>query len=88
MAKAFSVASWNVEHFGAKNKGQDMPKKPVRPIIDFLATQNAHVVAVYEVVGRVVFDAVVPKKPNYHFHITEGPQTQEILVGVNDIFDD
>lgn len=82
MAKAFSVASWNVEHFGATNKGHDKPKKPVGPIIDFLAAQNADVVAVYEVVGKVVFSEVVTKMPAYQFHITEGPQTQEILVGV------
>jgi len=29
MAKAFSVASWNVEHFGATDKGHDKPKKAV-----------------------------------------------------------
>jgi hypothetical protein len=82
MAKAFSVASWNVEHFGATNKGHDKPKKPVGPIIDFLAAQKANVVAVYEVVGKIVFDEVVKKMPAYQFHITEGPQTQEILIGV------
>ena len=53
MTKAFSVASWNVEHFGATNKNNDKPKKPVGPIIDFLAEQDADVVAVYEVVGKV-----------------------------------
>ena len=86
MAKAFSVASWNVEHFGATNKGQDKPKKPIGPIFDFLASQNADIVAVYEVVGKIVFDEVVKKMPNYQFHITEGPQTQEILVGVKKKF--
>jgi hypothetical protein len=86
MAKAFSVASWNVEHFGAKNKGHDKPKKPIGPIIDFLASQKADIVAVYEVVGKIVFDEVVKKMPNYQFHITEGPQTQEILVGVKKKF--
>ncbi len=86
MSKAFSVASWNVKHFGATNKGQDKPKKPVAPIIDFLAAQNADIVAVYEVVGKVVFNEVVTKMPDYQFHITEGTQTQEILVGVKKTF--
>ncbi len=86
MAKAFSVASWNVEHFGATNKGHDNPKKPIGPIIDFLAAQKADIVAIYEVVGKVVFDAIVTKMPEYQFHITEGPQTQEILVGVKKKF--
>ncbi len=82
MPKAFSVASWNVEHFGATNRGQDRPRKPVGPIIDFLKSQNADVNAVYEVVGKVVFREVVTRMPNYQWHITEGPQSQEILVGV------
>lgn len=82
MAKAFSVASWNVEHFGATSRGSSTPRKPVDPIIDFLASQNADVVAVYEVVGKVVFDTVITKMPGYQWHITEGSQTQEILVGV------
>jgi hypothetical protein len=86
MAKAFSVVSWNVEHFGATNKGSDKPKKPVAPIIDLLAAQKADIVAVYEVVGKVVFDEVVKKMPGYQFHITEGQQTQEILVGVKKTF--
>ena len=82
MAKAFSVASWNVEHFGATNKNNDKPTKPIGPIIDFLAAQDADVVAVYEVVGKVVFTEIVTKMPDYQFSITEGPQTQEILIGV------
>lgn len=86
MAKAFSVASWNLEHFGAINKALDKPKKPIGPIIDFLAAQKADIVAVYEVVGKVVFTEIVKKMPNYQFHITEGPQIQEILVGVKKMF--
>ena len=33
MAKAFSVLSWNVKHFGATNKKKNKPKKPIKPII-------------------------------------------------------
>src|SRR5262245_41681066 len=82
MAKAFSVVSWNVEHFGATEANTTEPNKPVKPIIDLLAAQNADVVAVYEVVGSVVFDTITDAMPGYQFHITEGPQSQEILVGV------
>ena len=82
MAKAFSVASWNVQHFGATNKGKNKPTKPIGPIIDFLASDEADVAAVYEVVGKMVFDEMVTKMPGYQFHITEGPQSQEILIGV------
>ncbi len=81
MAKAFSVLSWNVEHFGAAAPGKP-PKKPVAPIIQKIADQNADVVAIYEVEGATVFSEVTAKMPNYSFHITEGKQTQEILVGV------
>jgi len=82
MAKAFSVASWNVEHFGATDKKRRRPNKPIQPIIEYLAAQRADVLAVYEVVGSVVFEEMVTRMPEYHFSITEGPQSQEILIGV------
>ncbi len=82
MAKAFSVASWNVEHFGKTKKNSETPKKPMGPIIDYLSSQKADIVAVYEVVGKMVFKEIMKKMTGYQFHITEGPQTQEILVGL------
>ncbi len=81
MARAFSVASWNVEHFGKSKKNSNKPKKPIGPIVDYLASQKADIVAVYEVVGKMVFSEVMKKMPGYQFHITEGPQSQEILIG-------
>lgn len=75
MAKAFSVASWNVEHF------KDDPSRIGR-VVDFLVEQSPDVFGLYEVEGKTVFSAMVAKMPNHAFHITEGPQTQEILVGV------
>jgi len=82
MGKAFSVASWNVEHFGATDKNRRRPKKPIEPIIEYLATQRADVLAIYGVVGSVVFREMVTRMPEYQFNITEGPQSQEILIGV------
>ncbi|MEM7561582.1 MAG: endonuclease/exonuclease/phosphatase family protein [Pseudomonadota bacterium] len=82
MAKAFSVLSWNVEHFGKTKKGSTVPKKPLAPIIKYIADQKADIVAVSEVVGAMVYDEIMDKMPGYQFHITEGRQTQEILVGV------
>jgi len=55
MAKAFSILSWNVEHFGKKKKSSAQPKKPVGPIIDLIAAQSADVLAIYEVVGQDVY---------------------------------
>ena len=82
MAKAFSVASWNVEHFGALDKRTEKPVKPIKPIIDYLAKQKADIVAIYEVRSKYVFRPILKSMPKYQFHITEGPQMQEILVGI------
>jgi exonuclease III len=75
MTKAFSVASWNVEHF------KDDPDR-VNRVVSFLKEQDPDVFALYEVTGKTVFGAVTRLFPGYSFQITEGPQTQEILVGV------
>ena len=75
MAKAFSVASWNVEHF----KG-DLTR--TNRVINFLKKQKPDVIGLYEVEGSEVFGEVTAKFPGYTFQITEGPETQEILVGV------
>jgi len=82
MAKAFSVASWNVEHFGSTSPQTKKPKKAVKPIIEYLASQNADIVAIYEVVGKFAYQNLMDCMPGYHFYITEGKQTQEILIGV------
>ncbi|NIO29515.1 MAG: hypothetical protein GTO29_13290 [Candidatus Latescibacteria bacterium] len=75
MPKAFSVASWNVEHFG------NDPSK-ISSTIKYLADQKADIVAIYEVASSKVFRPIVKAMPKYQFHITEGPQTQEILIGI------
>ena len=82
MAKAFSVLSWNVEHFGATDKQKKKFKKDPGPIIDLIAAQKADVVAIYEVRSDIVFRPLIKAMPNYHFFISEGPQLQEILVGM------
>lgn len=75
MAKLFSVASWNVEHFSNDTRR-------IGRVIDFLAEQNPDLVGLYEVEGSKVFAELVARMPGYVFQITEGPQSQEILVGV------
>lgn len=75
MAKAFSVVSWNCEHWK-----QDDPRNADR--IDFLAGQDADVIALYEVEGSEVWRSVMEGLPGYSFFITEGQNTQEILVGI------
>lgn len=77
MAKAFSLASWNVEHF------KDDPSRVGR-IVEFIRekAKNPDVFALYEVEGKEVYGELVKRMPGYTFHITEGAQVQEILVGV------
>jgi exonuclease III len=74
MAKAFSIASWNIEHF----KGD--PTRTNR-VIGYLRQQNPDVIGIYEVEGAAVFSEVTAQFPSYTFQITEGPESQEILVG-------
>jgi len=80
MAKLFSVLSWNVEHF----KGE--VEKRVEDVTTQIKNLNPDVFALYEVEGKEVFGALTSKMPDYSFHITEGPQTQEILVAAKNIF--
>ena len=75
MPKAFSLLSWNVEHF----KRDDAR---VGRVMAALQAQDPDVFALYEVEGKEVFGALTSAMPGYTFHITEGPQVQEILLGV------
>ena len=74
MAKAFSVASWNVEHF----RGD--PTRANR-VVDFLRDQKPDVIGIYELEGSEGFSALTTRFPSYSWQITEGAQAQEILVG-------
>jgi endonuclease/exonuclease/phosphatase family metal-dependent hydrolase len=78
MPKAFSVASWNVEHF--RSQGVD---SRVTDVVGFLKEQRPDVLALYEVEGKQVFDALTTQMPEYTFHITEGAQVQQILLGAH-----
>src|SRR3990172_5751252 len=75
MAKAFSVASWNVEHFKQDNTR-------IERVVGFLKKQQPDIFALYEVEGSTLFQTLVGALKDYTFHITEGPQVQEILVGI------
>jgi exonuclease III len=75
MPKAFSLASWNVEHF--KNQGAR-----VADVVAFLSDIQPDVFGLYEVEGKDVFEELTRQMPGYQFHITEGQQVQEILIGV------
>lgn len=76
MSKAFSVLSWNIEHL------KDKQPNRIKRVVETLKSENPDVFALYEIEGKYIYDDLVTKMPNYSFHITEGRQTQEILVGV------
>ena len=80
MAKAFSVLSWNIEHL------KDKQPQRIRDVVAEINTKKPDVFALYEVEGKSVYDELTTHMPKYSFHITEGRQTQEILVGVNHKF--
>lgn len=73
--KAFSLMSWNVEHFRGDTAR-------VSRVVKAITEQDPDVFALFEVEGKDVFGALSAAMPGYTFHITEGPQVQEILVGV------
>jgi len=75
MPKAFSLASWNVEHFRGDPERTDR-------VLSFLEAQSPDIFALYEIEGSNAFAGLVERMPGYTFHITEGRQTQEILVGL------
>lgn len=77
MAKAFSVASWNVEHFTSQGT-----RSRVATVVRFILDQEADVIAIYEVEGADVWRALMERMPGYSFFITEGQNTQQILLGV------
>ena len=78
MAKAFSVASWNVEHLRSQGT-----RTRVDDVVGFLTAQRPDVVAVYEVEGADVWRDLVDRMRGYSFFITEGQNTQEILLGTS-----
>jgi hypothetical protein len=82
---AFSVCSWNVEFFGSRRSGETHAQvaRRIDEVFDFLASPEIRtdVFAIYEVNGGQVFDKVSNAFPDYSWQITEGPGTQQILVG-------
>jgi len=86
MKKVFSVVSWNVEHFRKPGKSATQNdwklfNERMHRVSDLIKSKEPDIIALYEVEGSEFYSVVLEKFPNYQFHITEGPQTQEILIG-------
>lgn len=81
MVKAFTVASWNVEHFKSDDD-EASSKERVERVVSYLKDVDPDVFGIYEVTGKEVYFEIVEKFPDYTFEITEGEEVQEILAGV------
>lgn len=80
MAKAFTVLSWNIEHLSGKKPGR------VERVVETLVEETPDIFGLYEIEGKDIYQEISTRMPGYSFHITEGPQTQEILLGVKNSF--
>ena len=78
VAKAFSVASWNVEHLTSQGRPTRVADVAAR-----LLELDPDVVAIYEVEGKQVWQELMDGMPGYSFFITEGQNTQQILLGTS-----
>ena len=75
MAKVFSFASWNVEHFRGK-------QERIKNVVKFVKQSDPDVFALYEVEGKNVFSEFGKQMTTHNFFITEGVQDMETLIGI------
>ncbi len=80
MATLFSILSWNVEHFG-KDKNKANAEARVTRIAQAIEAKRPDIMAIYEVSGKEIFSEFSQRFSDYSFFITEGRQSQEILIG-------
>ena len=76
MAKILSFASWNVEHFHGN------PDR-VNRVVSLLSSKAPDIFAIYEVIGRRVFNSLMDNMSSYNFFLTENTRDNdmEILIG-------
>ncbi len=83
---SLKIISWNIEHFNG-NGGQDSGNRArrlnrVERVANYLAAQQPDIFGLSEVEGNLVYERFTEIMPGYAFNITEGRQTQEIMIGV------
>ena len=83
--RQLSILSWNVEHFNGRGGTDKENKKKrqnrVRDVINFVKGTGVDVFGLSEVEGTDVHERITRAFPGYTFHLTEGLQSQEILIG-------
>jgi len=77
--KKFSLLSWNIEHFSlnSTDKGR---------VVQHIKNFDPDIFALLEVVGADVWKYMYDEFPEHDFFITEGYQSQEILIGIRKKF--
>ncbi len=84
--KHLKILSWNIEHFdghGGKDKNNKTKRKDrVKRVCEFLKAEDPDIFGLSEVEGKVVHEQITAILPDYTFSITEGRQSQELLIGV------
>jgi len=91
MEKLFSCLTWNVENFGTNSRDSKGKLKPafktkVLDVTQAIKEHDPDVFAIFEVRSTDVFYEFMNHFEGYTFQITEGPQTQEILLAVKGKF--
>lgn len=80
------ILSWNIEHFngtGGIDKNNKVERlNRVNNVANYLKDEAPDIFALSEVEGIIVFEKMTQILPNYVFSLTEGKQSQEILIGV------
>lgn len=83
---SLKILSWNIEHFngtgGIDKDNKDLRLQRVQKVADFIASEDPDIFGLSEVEGTLVYEKFTEILPNYTFNITEGRQSQEIMIGV------
>ena len=80
------ILSWNIEHFngsgGRSANSRQARLDRVDRVAEYLSDESPDIFGLSEVEGSIVYEKFTSKLSGYTFNITEGRQSQEILVGV------
>ena len=80
------ILSWNIEHFngtgGIDKSNRKAREKRVERVTKLIKDEKPDVFGLSEVEGKLIHSKMTRLLPGYVFNITEGRQSQEILIGV------
>ncbi|MCF8404811.1 MAG: endonuclease/exonuclease/phosphatase family protein [Bacteroidales bacterium] len=91
MEKLFNCLTWNIENFGSDSRDENGHLKPyfkakVLKVVNEIKSNDPDIFAIFEVRSTDVFEEFMEHFRGYSFYITEGPQSQEILLAVRGTF--